>query len=293
MLAGNAATIILGTSWTAGGNMPSTSDWICTAYGNSMFVSMINGVGTTYASSPTGATWTSRTVTSGSWSSVGYGNGIFMAFSDTGTTQTSTTGTSFSAATATGIGGSVIYTNGYYLNNWVSVGAGSTSAAISANNGSTWTAKTLSNSVYAITASTTRAVGVKNATANTSYSTDLTTWTTGSMPSSSNWVSVAYGNGVFAATSSTSGTIAASSTDGITWTSRTMPATGTWAKVLWAGANFAAFTQGGTTSATSVDGITWTSRTITNKSWFSGAVAPDRIVMVAYDASNVSTISTS
>jgi hypothetical protein len=274
--------------------MPRTTDWICTAYGNSMFVSFDGNVTVNYASSPTGVTWTGRTITSAGYNSLGFGNGIFMAFADGSGVQTSTTGTSFTAATGTGLGGgSIIYSNGYYLNNWVSVLASSTSIAISSNNGSTWTAQTMSNSIYALTASPTRAVGVKNATTNTSYSTNLTTWTTGSMPVSSGWTGVAYGGGVFAAVSSTSGTTAASSTDGITWTARTMPATGTWFKVLWAGSNFAAFTQGGTTSATSPDGVTWTSRTITSPWWISGGVAPDRIVMVAYNASNATTISTS
>ena len=292
-ISGHLVAPILGTTWTAGGSLPRTGDWICSAAGNGMVVAFDGNSLATYASSPTGATWTSRSITTGAYNSVGYGNGVFLVFENVGPTQTSTTGTSFTAATSTALGGSIIYSCGYYLNNWLAIRASATSASISANNGSTWTAKTLSNSVYAITASPTRAVGVKNGTTNTSYSSDLTTWTTGSMPSSSTWTGVGYGNGVFFATSSVAGVGGASSTDGISWTSRTLPSSTTWFKVLWAGSNFIVFTQGGTVCATSTDGISWTSRTIGNAWWFSGGVINNSVVMVAYNASTASQISTS
>ena len=41
------------------------------------------------------------------------------------------------------------------------------------------------------------------------------------LPSSSQWRDVAYGNGIFVAVSTTTSTAAASSPDGITWTART------------------------------------------------------------------------
>lgn len=283
-------TPILGTTWVAGGNMPSSADWTGTAYGNSIFYAGINATGTAGASSPTGATWTSRSNPSTNLSATRFANGIFMGFGYPNIITTSSNGTSWSLATASGITNPVGAT--YGLSAFVASENGSTSAASSVNNGSTWTARTTSTIVQKLAGSSSRIVGIPNGTSSTA-TTNLTTWTTGTMPSSSNWYDVIAGNGIFVAVSVTSGTKAAYSSDGLSWTASTLPATGTWNCVLWAGANFAAFCNTGTTSATSLDGITWTSRTITNKWWFSGAVAPDRIVMVAYDASNVSTISTS
>lgn len=81
------------------------------------------------------------------------------------------------------------------------------------------------------------------------------------MPSSQNWVSIAWNGSVFCAVSYT-GTAAATSPDGVTWTARTLPTSATWIKVHWNGTQFLAISLGGTAAATSPDGITWTARTL-------------------------------
>ena len=81
---------------------------------------------------------------------------------------------------------------------------------------------------------------------------------TRTLPASSQWCAVAYGNGMFVAVSKTSGTDAASSPDGITWTSRTIPS-GAYNAVAYANGLFVAV--GSNLVSTSPDGITWTSRT--------------------------------
>jgi hypothetical protein len=93
------------------------------------------------------------------------------------------------------------------------------------------------------------------------------TWTARTLPSSANWVSVAYGNSVFVAIvgyPSTAGTKAASSPDGVTWTARTLP-NGQWAAVTFGAGLFVAV--GASCAVTSPNGITWTSRTIAGYPW--------------------------
>lgn len=56
---------------------------------------------------------------------------------------------------------------------------------------------------------------------------DGVTWTARTLPTSSIWRSVTYGNGIFLALSNT-GTNAATSTDGMTWTTRTLASANNW-----------------------------------------------------------------
>ena len=100
------------------------------------------------------------------------------------------------------------------------------------------------------------------ATASVASSTDGITWTARTFPVESGWTSVAYGEGVFAATNDSGA--AASSTDGITWTERTLPNGATW-RVAYGGGVFTAAAGGvffGASAASSTDGITWTARTL-------------------------------
>ena len=97
------------------------------------------------------------------------------------------------------------------------------------------------------------------------YSTDDgLTWTTGNtLPSSSNWKGLAYGNGRFVTVSNTSGTKAAISLDGSTWTATTLPTTHTWSSVQYGqGVFFAVADDSTTVCATSEDGINWTTRAL-------------------------------
>lgn len=87
---------------------------------------------------------------------------------------------------------------------------------------------------------------------------DGVVWTRFTMPGSSRlWEHVAYGNGVFVA-SSLAGEMAVSA-DGITWTRHTAPAGG---RGIAFGEGLFVTVDYGTTMATSPDGITWTSHPI-------------------------------
>ena len=71
------------------------------------------------------------------------------------------------------------------------------------------------------------------------------------LPSSSNWVSVTYGNGMFVAVANGS-TAAAYSTNGSTWTASTLPSSSTWQSVTYGNGMFVAVAYGSTAAAVSV-----------------------------------------
>lgn len=89
-----------------------------------------------------------------------------------------------------------------------------------------------------------------------------------SLPFTDNWVSMAFGNGLFVAINNlgTLGTSIATSPDGITWTYRTSPISTVFNCIAYGGSGgnvgFVILCNTGTTCITSPDGITWTSRTI-------------------------------
>ena len=135
------------------------------------------------------------------------------------------------------------------------------------SNGSSWTARTLPSSSgwTSVTYGNGIFVTVSTSTAAAS-STDGITWTARTLPSSSNWSSVTYGNGVFVTLANSSSTAAASSTDGITWTARTLPSSQPWTSVTYGNGVFAAVSASGSTAASSADGINWTARTMPSSS---------------------------
>jgi len=87
-------------------------------------------------------------------------------------------------------------------------------------------------------------------------STDGLSWTSRTLPSSANWLGVAYDsvNGNFAAVSGGSSTSAAYSTDGETWNSATLPSTGDWRCIAAGGGKLVALRYGSTEGAYSTDG---------------------------------------
>ena len=93
---------------------------------------------------------------------------------------------------------------------------------------------------------------------------DGITWTSRTSTANIQWLSVAYGDGLFVAVSqSGTGNQVMSSPDGITWTSRTSAANNAWRSVAYGNGLWVAVSNTGTGNRvmTSPDGITWTSRT--------------------------------
>lgn len=131
-------------------------------------------------------------------------------------------------------------------------------------------------------------------TGSATYQTNLTgysTWVTATLPSSSNWQSVCYGNNIVVAVSSSSGTIAATSPAGVsaTWTARTMPATASWYAVAYGLSKFVAVSGGASTAgAYSPDGAVWTSTGALPVSgdWRALAFNASRFVTISYGSTD-------
>jgi len=90
------------------------------------------------------------------------------------------------------------------------------------------------------------------------------------MPVSANWYSIAYGNGLFVATTTGSNTVAYS-TDGTTWSTSSMPASGNWENTAYGNGTFVALPGANnlaSNAATSTDGVTWVQRSLPlNSQW--------------------------
>ncbi len=119
----------------------------------------------------------------------------------------------------------------------------------------TWQAATS----HTITA--TNSGGNITANLNIQVTSDGSTWTARTLPSSQNWSSVTFGNGIFLAVSSGSN-VAATSSNGTTWTARTLPSSQQWSSVTFGNGIFVSVATSSNVAATSPDGINWTSRTL-------------------------------
>ena len=102
------------------------------------------------------------------------------------------------------------------------------------------------------------------------------------LPSSTNWQSVTYGNGKFVAVAM--GDAAAYSTDGITWTEITLPGYAYWKSVTYGDGKFVAVVMGANAAAYSTDGINWIMTTLSGSSfWQSVTYGNGKFVAVAND----------
>ena len=209
------------------------------AYGNGLFVALIGG-GTSYATSPDGVTWTSRTfpvTLPASNISIIYANGLFVtAYNDTATLYTSPDGITWTArtVTTTSIGWARIKYAGKLFFAFPQTGAYATTTFLTSPDGITWTARTSSANMpfnaaylygryYVIHYGSNSGAAVSNMAA--SY--DGVNWTGLSMVNTVttsaltyNWqVLVTFANKLFIADNTQGYT----STDGANWTPATLP----------------------------------------------------------------------
>jgi hypothetical protein len=105
-------------------------------------------------------------------------------------------------------------------------------------------------------------------------------WTIRTSADDSEWISVAYGNGLWVAVAAAIGTAEhpgthqiMTSSDGITWTARTAAAVSDWRSVAYGNGLWVAVASSGTDRVmTSTDGINWTARTAASASFWRGVV---------------------
>ncbi|MEQ8239303.1 MAG: YDG domain-containing protein, partial [Cyclobacteriaceae bacterium] len=111
-------------------------------------------------------------------------------------------------------------------------------------------------------------------------------WVTRSAAVDNNWSSVAYGNGLFVAVSSSgTGNRVMTSPDGIEWTSRSSAADNPWNSITYGNGLFVAVANEGAGNRvmTSPDGIEWTSRSsAADNSWNSVTYGNGLFVAVSY-----------
>ena len=302
-----------GTSWIAGGAMPSSTTWTSVAGGDLT-------VAETGSAFIVGRAYTIATLGNTNWTAVGAPSttvGVsFIATAQGGTGTATPTASAIVAIAATGAtayshDGGATWTAGanlptstgswisvkYAKGRWVAVSFGDNKTAFSTNGGRSWTAGgTLPSSANwtDVTYGKGRWVVIASGSTAAAYSLDNgQAWVAATLPSSSNWNSVAYGNNRFVAVSNTSGTVAAYSLDGATWAASTLPATASWTAITYGQGVFFAVSQS-TQAASSEDGIVWTSRTTsTAANGFSGVTFgnPNRYgLFVAVQRSTAGTV---
>jgi hypothetical protein len=211
-------------------------------------------------------------------------NAKFVAIASTGTTNAYQTVAGLTAGSAWTSGsalpsncGALVYGN----NQWVGLPftTGGSGGAVTSPDGITWTGSgrttpTLGAGTYsAIAFGGTTYVIIATGNNATAYSTNAQTWSTGgTLPASTTWTSLAYGNGRFVAMAAT-GRIAYSLDFGVTWlqpstttgaTTSVLSSSYTWTKIRYGQGLFFALAQGTTVCATSPDGIDWTVNALTD-----------------------------
>jgi hypothetical protein len=179
-------------SWTAQ-TAPTNGDWWSVAYGGGLFVAVApGGSGGRVMTSPDGVTWTGRTAAhTNNWLSVAYGSGRFVAVG-------------YSQNSCSCPGGIMTSTDGI---NWT--GLASPDADTS------WQGITYANGQFVAVGSNLGGSGKRVMT-----SPDGLNWTAQTSAPNKNWLSVAYGNGVYVAVAATASTtnLVMTSPDGAAWT---------------------------------------------------------------------------
>jgi RHS repeat-associated protein len=119
-------------------------------------------------------------------------------------------------------------------------------------------------------------------TTNLTLSTNIT-WSASTIPDNS-WTGIAYGNGIFAAISSTGGNNEAHSTNGVNWTLSSMPSADAWQSITYGGGKFVAVSLESSSAAYSANGINWTATTLPAWNyWQSVAYGNGKFVAIAYN----------
>jgi hypothetical protein len=264
------ATIASTGAWSSSSGALPNGSYASIAYGSGYWVAV--GGSATCATSVDGNTWVSKTIGTlgaGSYSSVTYGNGYFVAVA-TGSNVTTYSSTSGNSWTVGGVlpqtttWSDVAYGNGRFV-----ALAASGAVAYSIDNGSTWIASPTSTGTTTSVLSSSYTwtdisygqglfFAVAAGTAVCATSNDGVNWTVRAMPSSSNWISVQFGNPnsnpTWIAVSNTSGTIAASIQTGATARGRMKVSTNSLSEIrmIEPGSGYPRGSVTGTTASTNV-----------------------------------------
>jgi hypothetical protein len=115
------------------------------------------------------------------------------------------------------------------------------------------------------------------------YSADGINWSSATLPSSAEWRSVTYGNGMFVAITCNSDK-AAYSTDGVNWSSATLPSSAVWYSVTYGNGIFVAVAFNSNKATYSVDGINWSPVILPSTSTYVSVVyGDDKFVVITLE----------
>ncbi len=202
-----------------------------------------------------GKSWTLGSIDNFSWDSVVYGDGIFVAVHGNGdevsTSSDGITWTTFDSGTGVFGWSAISYGNGTF----VAVQTNGTDEVMTSPDGTTWTLGAAATSTYFYSVTFIRGLFVAVGLDTIMTSPDGLTWTLCDTPANDHqWISVAYGSGLFVAIDNSGNTL--TSPDGVIWTLRILP-DGAWPySITYANDRFVAVGDGN--AMTSPDGITWT-----------------------------------
>jgi hypothetical protein len=219
-----------GIKWTQS-TMPENAYWEGIAWNGSVYCACSAYTETTdagsIATSPTGVTWTDRTVPDGKWRDIEAGGSQLVAI---------------------GQGSQVGFVNSVY----------------SSDNGVTWTAGNLDSSgwrecAWNAAAGLFCAVG-SSTTTRVATSPTGAVWTNRTIPAGGR--STIASNGTLWFTPTDGSAIGHTSTDGVTWTQVTLPASRTWLDVSWTGTQFVLTALLSNVLTVSANGSTWTEVTM-------------------------------
>jgi hypothetical protein len=253
------AVLDVPTKYISAGTVTSAQSTIAFAFGGGTYVAITPAQTNFFQYSTNGFTWTlsnSLSVLGANLAcvSVAYGAGLFVAVGGS-TTQylTSPDGINWTVRsyTTTSTVSSIVYGGGQF----VLVTTGTT--VLTSPDGLAWTTRTGNNNSWAQVIYA-NSYYVAIAANQIQYSTNGITWTLVSFPTSSGYISIAYGNGKWVAlTNSTSSSRIAISSNLTSWTEyATLPLNRTWSGIAFADGTFFAVASIGS-GATSTDGLTW------------------------------------
>lgn len=247
----NATAVSLdGATWTAGGNLPSSTTWTSIAAGQlgsaTNFIAVASGGTAAAVSTDNGATWITSTLpSSGTWSSITYSAGRFVAVRSGSNAAAYTTdgsvwtaGTLSASATWTDVAGGTIGTLVYF----VAIASGGTVASYSFDGAQTWAAAVLPASATwsSVAYGKNRFIAIASGSTSVAVSLNGTSWTLAATPTTANWNSIAFDGEHFFAVASGSA-IAASTFTGTSgnWKQEALTASATWEEVAFGDGVFA------------------------------------------------------
>ena len=226
-----------GTPWTLRASADDTKPWVSVAWGNGKFVACnTSATGTPIMYSTDGITWSAAGVagisTNVQWHRIVFANGVFVSC-----------GVDRIAWSLDGV-------------TWSEIDA----ATVPGN--TTWTEIAFGNGRWVILSTSTPYIIT---------STDLSTWTTGTIPSVGNtWTGLTFGNGRFVAVSQDGTNRVMYSFDGLTWVAASAAVATTWNEVTFGNGRFLAVSSGVGQAMYSVDGKNWTSLATANANSWTG-----------------------